>query len=535
MFDLIIRNGRVIDGTGAPWMRSDIGIQGEHIAAVDNLGKAEAREVLDVAQSVVCPGIVDIHSHSDWAIASSPGADSTLRQGVTTEVMGNCGMSVFPVNERNRVLVENLLWKSGPDDTVRWTTMGEWFDCVEEAQPAINVVSLVGHGTIRSAVIGDESRFTTPDELEDMKQLLEQALDEGAAGLSSGLEYLPANQTTTQELIELNHVVARYGRMYATHMRDRAFWFVQSVQECIDIADRTGVAFQCSHMGAKPGPGDRDMVQRTVQNMLLDARNRGIDILADVNHVYQWGNGGLLPFLPPWATAEGIAKAHEYLNDPRMRKRIKEDFDRYWLHPREGRWDDIRLRWAPNSPQWEGMTIGEISRQVGRDGYDVIMDILDAEPEMQCMANGLEYTEETVRLQATSPLFAIASDTTALTPTGPLASYAAHPHHYGWVPHVLARWVREWKWLSLEEAIRRMTSLPAMRVGLRDRGLIRPGMYADLLIFDDLKIVDTSTFENPISFPEGIRTVVLNGQVAVRDGEPTGVRAGKVLRFGSAA
>jgi len=531
MFDLIVRNGRVMDGTGAPWMRGDIGIKGERIVAFGHLDGAEAVEVLDVGDNVVCPGIVDIHSHSDRAIASNPGADSTLRQGVTTEVMGNCGGSTAPIGDRNRAMVENRLLKAKPDATATWTSIAEWFDRVEEAQPAINVVSLVGHGTIRAAIIGDESRFTTPGEIETMKALLDKALDEGAAGLSSGLEYLPANQTSTEELIELCHVVARHGRMYATHMRDRSFWFVASVQECIHIADETGVAFQCSHMGAKPGPGDRDLVQQTVQNMLLDARNRGIDILADVNHVYQWGNGGLLPFLPPWATAEGIEKAHEYLKDPRMRDKIKGDFDRYWLHPREGRWDDIRLRHAPSSPQWEDMTIGEISRQEGRDGYDVIMDILDADPNMWAMANGLEYTEETVRLQATCPLFAIASDTTTLAPTEPLASFAAHPHHYGWVPHVLARWVREWNWLSLEEAIRKMTSLPAARVGLKDRGLIRPGMYADLMVFDDLRILDTSTFEHPISFPQGIHYVVVNGQVAVRQGEPTGIRGGKVLRF----
>jgi N-acyl-D-amino-acid deacylase len=531
MFDLIIRNGRVIDGTGALWMRGDFGIQGERILAVGHLGEAEAVEVIDVGGNVVCPGIVDIHCHSDRAIASNPGADSTLRQGVTTEVMGNCGTSMAPVNGHNRAIVENRFLKVRRGDSVNWATMAEWFDRVEEAQPAINVASLVGHGTIRAAVIGDQSRFTTPEEVEAIKALLEQALDEGAAGLSSGLEYLPANQTSTEELIDLCRVVARYGRMYATHMRDRSFWFVESVQECIHIADETGVAFQCSHMGAKPGPGDRDLVQQTVQNMLLDARNRGIDILADVNHVYQWGNGGLLPFLPPWVTAEGIEKAHEYLKDPTMREKIKGDFDRYWLHPREGRWDDIRLRRAPSSPQWEDMTIGEIMRREGRDGYDVIMDILDADPNMSAMANGLEYTEETVHLQATSPLFAIASDTTTLAPTEPLASFAAHPHHYGWVPHVLARWVREWNWLSFEEAIRKMTSFPAARVGLSDRGLIRPGMYADLMVFDDLKVLDTSTFENPISFPEGIHYVVVNGQVAVRQGEPTGVRAGKVLRF----
>jgi N-acyl-D-aspartate/D-glutamate deacylase len=178
------------------------------------------------------------------------------------------------------------------------------------------------------------------------------------------------------------------------------------------------------------------------------------------------------------------------------------------------------------------MTIGEISRETGRDGYDVIMDILDADPEMQAMANGLEYTEETVRLQATSPLFAIASDTTTLRSSGPLSRYAAHPHHYGWVPHVLARWVREWQWLPLEEAIRKMTSFPAARIGLRDRGLIRPGMAADLFVFDEHEILDTSTFDEPISFPMGIHYVLVNGQLAVRGGEPTGIRAGHVLRFG---
>jgi N-acyl-D-amino-acid deacylase len=531
MLDLLIRNGRVIDGTGAPWMRGDVGIKGERIVAFDHLGDAAAVEVIDAKGDVVCPGIVDIHCHSDRAIVANPGADSTLRQGVTTEVMGNCGMSMAPVNERNRAKVESQMLRAKPDDTVGWTTMAQWFDRVEEAQPAINVASLVGHGTMRAAIVGDQNRFTTPEEIEAMKALLEQALDEGAAGLSSGLEYLPASQTSTEELIELCHILARYGRMYATHMRDRGFWFVGAVQECIDIADKTGVIFQCSHMGAKPGPGDRDALQQTVQHMLLDARNRGIDILADVNHVYQWGNGHLVSLLPPWVTEEGFEKAHEYLRDGEVRERIKGDFDRYWLHPREGRWDDIRVRHASHSPQWEGMTIGEIMRQERRDGYDVIMDVVDAEPDMHVLVNGLEYTQETVRLQATSPLYAIASDTTTLAPTEPFASYAAHPHHYGWVPHVFARWVREWNWLSLEEAICKMTSFPAARVRLKDRGLIRPGMYADLMIFDDLKILDTSTFENPIGFPEGIHYVVVNGQVAVRHGEPTGVRAGKVLRF----
>ncbi|MGQ9599119.1 MAG: N-acyl-D-amino-acid deacylase family protein [Anaerolineae bacterium] len=531
MFDLIIRNGRIIDGTGAPWIHADIGVRGARIGAVGNLANAEADKTIDARGLVVCPGIVDIHSHSDWTLGFYPAAESTLRQGVTTEVVGQCGMSVFPVNERNQARVSGLLWKANPDDRPTWRTIADWFDTIEAAQPAINVAALVGHGTLRSAVIGDASRYTEPHEIQAMVRLLEEALDQGAAGLSSGLEYLPANMTSTEELIELNRVVARYGRLYATHMRDRGFWFLESVQECIHISEVTGVALQCSHMGAKPGPGDRDLVQQTAQNMLLDARNRGVDILADVNHVYQWGNGGLLPFLPPWVTAEGIAKAHDYLRDPEARARIKADFDRYWLHPREGRWDDIRLRRARSSPQWENMTIGEIMRQTGRDGYDVILDILDADPEMEAMANGLEYTLETVRLQATSPLFAIASDTTTLPSSGPLASYAAHPHHFGWVPHVLARWVRERKWLTLEEAIRKMTSFPAWRAGIRERGLIRPGMYADLMVFDELKVQDTSTFEEPVSLPIGIHHVVVNGQLAVYHGELTGVRAGMVLRF----
>jgi len=530
MFDLIICNGRVIDGTGSPWMHTDIGTEGERITAMGCLDEADARDVIDAGGHIVCPGIVDLHSHSDWTLASYPQAESTLRQGVTTEVVGNCGLSVYPVNDLNHNRVENLLWKTSDAPAPTWQTIAGWFDAVQDARPATNVAALVGHGTLRAAVIGGASRNTTPDEVTNMKRLLEEALEQGAAGLSSGLEYFPANQTSTEELIELNHVVARYGRLYATHMRDRGFWFVPSVQECIHIAEATGVAFQCSHMGAKPGPGDRDRVQQIVQGMLWDARNRGIDILADVNHVYQWGNGGLLPFLPPWVTVEGIAKAHDYLKDPAMRARIKADFDRYWLHPREGRWDDIRLRRARSSPQWEGMTIGEIMRQEGRDGYDVIMDILDADPDMEALANGLEYTLETVRLQATCPLFAIASDTTTLPSTGPLTKYAAHPHHFGWVPHVLARWVRERQWLSLEEAIRRMTSFPAARAGIRDRGVLRPGMYADVMVFDDLKVEDTSTFEEPVSLPIGIHHVVVNGQVAVRDGELTGVRAGKVLR-----
>jgi len=531
MFDLIIRNGRVVDGSGAPAMRGDIGICGDRITAWGHLAGAEAKKTLDVAGNIVCPGIVDLHSHSDWSILSNPGAESTLRQGVTTEIVGNCGMSMAPVTARNLRQVESRYWKAYPEQAVTWKSVGEWMDQVESARPAINLAVLVGHGTLRSAVMGTESRFSTDAELTAISRLLEKAIDEGVAGLSSGLEYLPANQTSTEELITLNRIVAQRGRLYATHMRDRAFYFVPSVQECIHIAETTGVAFQCSHMGAKPGPGDRDEVQKTVIGMLEDARNRGVDILADVNHVYQWGNGGLLPFLPAWVTANGIEQAHRYLKDPEARARIKADFDRYWLHPREGRWDDIRLRYARSSPEWEGMTVGEISRRTGRDGYDVIMDILDADPDMECMANGLEYTLETVRLQATSPLFAIASDTSTLAPVGRLHEYAAHPHHYGWVAHVLSRWVRERRWLSLEEAIRKMTSFPAARVGIKDRGLIRPGMQADIMIFDELKILDRSTFEEPLLCPVGIQYVIVNGQLAVQDGEPTGVRAGKMLRF----
>jgi N-acyl-D-amino-acid deacylase len=531
MFDLLILNGQVIDGTGTPWQGLDVAIQGDRIAAMGRLDHAAAKKRIDAAGLIVCPGIVDLHSHSDWSIPFAPEADSTLRQGVTTEVVGNCGLSVMPVNDRNRQIARNNLWKSHPEDDIRWTTMESWFDYLDEMQPAQNIISLVGHGTLRAMVIGDESRFTTDEEISAMQTILRESLEMGAAGLSSGLEYLPANRTATHELVRLNEVVAEYGRIYATHMRDRAFYFVRSVQECIDIAEETGVAFQCSHMGAKPGPGDRDLVQQTVMNMLADARNRGVDIMADVNHVYQWGNGGLLPFMPPWVTAEGIAKAHDYLQDAKKRAAIKADFDRYWLHPREGRWGDIRLRWAPSSPQWEGMTIAEIMAKTGRDGYDVIMDILDADPEMQCMANGLEYTRETVRLQAQSPLFAIASDSSALTATGGLSRYAAHPHHFGWVPHVLSKWVREWGWLSLEEAIQKMTALPAARIGLHDRGILRPGMKADLMVFDPLRITDTSTFENPIQFPQGIHQVILNGESVLQDGEPTGARNGRVVRF----
>jgi N-acyl-D-amino-acid deacylase len=530
MLDLVIINGRLIDGSGAPWVRADIGISGDRIAACGNLKYVEAGKVVDARGMIVCPGIVDIHTHSDWAIAANPSADSTLRQGITTEVMGNCGMSVAPISSRNRDIVRGMLW-SGPHFEPDWETFGDWLQRVEDAHPAINVACLVGHGTIRSAVIGDENRYTTPDELERMKALLREALEQGAAGLSSGLEYLPANQTTTEELVHLCQIVAEYGRLYATHMRDRGFRFLESVQECISIAEETGVAFQCSHMGAKPGPGDRAKIQLTAQSMLEDARNRGVDILADVNHVYQWGMGMLVCLLPPWVTAEGLGKAHEYLRDAEARRKIKADFDRYWLHPREGRWDDIVLKRASHSHRWEGMSIGEISQQVGKDGYDVIMDILDAEPDLKTLASALEYSMDVIQLQAESPLFAIGSDTTTLSAAEPFASYVTHPHHFGSVPHVLAFWVRERRWLTLAEAIRKMTSFPALRVGIRDRGLVRPGMFADILVFDEEKVRDTSTFDNPISYPEGIKHVIVNGQTAVRDGEPTEKRAGRVLRF----
>lgn len=526
--DVIIRNGRVVDGSGAPWVRADVGIEGERIAAIGNLRHAQATREIDAGGKIVAPGFIDCHSHSDWSLLANRGADSSLMQGVTTEIVGNCGLSYAPVSPLNRARIETDVARTSPGATVSWTTFGEYLDHVRAGGIGANFAFLAGHAAIRSAVIGSEERAASPEEMVQMERLLAQALEEGALGLSTGLEFVPGRAATAEELIALSRVVARYDRIHACHQRTRNERFVDSVNEIIGICEAAGARLQISHNNQRPGAPDGAWEQTMVAQEA--ARRRGLDVSCDTTS-YVAGLGLMAAVLPPWLFDQGPAIAAARLGDPVIREKVKADCHRYWLMIARREWDRVWLGRTTNSQEYFGKSFAEIGELMGRDPMDAYLDILMREGAGIADAGmfGQVKTPEHLRELMQHPLVAIEADAWTASATGPLAELANHPASFGWTARVLGEYVRERRWLTLEEAILKMTAMPAAKFGLRDRGLLRPGLAADLVVFDPETIRDNASFERPAVYPSGIEYVFVNGRPAVDGGRLVGVRAGRVL------
>ena len=532
MHDVIIKNGFLIDGTGSPWFRADISIEGERIAEIGDLKSAEARETIDATGLIVSPGLIDTHNHSDFSIVIDGKAQSMVRQGVTTVVQGNCGSSPAPVKDPEELRIRaRALYQ--PD--WKWRTLGEYFDRLESQGISLNVIQIVGHSNIRVYVMGYEDRQPTKKELEEMKELLTNAMEEGAVGISTGLIYIPSCFSDTDELVELSKVIAKYNGIYATHERTLGEEMFDAVKEAIEIGERAGVSVVVSHMN--PAPPLYGRVNEMVK-MIEDARSRGVDVTAD-SVVYTVGQTGLLALLPNWARDGGIDKIIERLSSKETREKIKQDTLKYGAKTggsgkrylaQSGRWNKLWLDGTLKNTDLNGKSFEEVARIRNQDHFDAYFDLI-IEERGHGSVLGEDKSQEDLDYLMQHPLIIPESDGIALAPYGVLGEGKSNPRSYGWAAHILGRYVRERGILRLEEDIRKLTSYPASRFKIKGRGLLKEGMYADILVFDADRIIDKATLDDPYQYPDGIEYVIVNGQVVVERGEHTGALPGKILKY----
>lgn len=523
MLDLIIRNGRIYDGTGNPWFWSDIGISDGLIVEIGNLRGQLAGAEIDAAGRAVAPGFIDIHSHSDIVLLANPRAESKIRQGVTTEVIGQCGYSVAPLlgealDDRRRA-VESY------DLKLTWQTMKDYLQAMQDASPSVNVVAVTGHGTLRRGVVGSVDRPAEPAEIEEMRQLLRESLLQGSWGFSTGLIYPPGTFAGTDELTAISQVLGEVGGTYMSHIRGEGDTLLESVAEAIRIGEEAGAPVQISHHKAIGRPNWGKVKESLA--MIEAARERGVEVTCD-QYPYVATSTGLSAILPNWVHDGGAKAVLARLRDAAVRARIKAELDPE--RERRGGWHQVVVSSVRSdvNREVEGKTLVEIAHLRSTSPAEAAFDLL-VEEELDVGMIGFGMCEEDVVTVMTHPITMIGSDGSSLAPYGRLAQGKPHPRNYGTFPRVLGKYVREEKVLSLEEAIRKMTAAPGRKLGLWNRGLIRPGKAADLTVFDPDTVEDVATFIEPHRYPRGIEYVVVNGQVVIDKGEHTGARPGRVL------
>jgi N-acyl-D-amino-acid deacylase len=531
-FDVLILNGRIVDGTGAPWFRGDVGITGDRIAAVGALSEATAATRIDAANLVVAPGFIDMLGQSEFNVLVDPRAASKLLQGITTEVTGE-GSSIAPVNDR--IIQEGAANAAHFGVAQDWRTLADYFRRLEQrSRPAINVATFVGAGGLRNYVIGKDDRPATAADLDRMKQLVAQAMEEGALGLSTSLQYVPDRFASTDEIVALATVAARYGGVYFTHQRSESVRIFDSLDEVFAIADRAKIPAEIWHLKTayKASFGRMPEVLKRIEA----ARARGLDVTAN-QYPYTRASNGLDSCLPLWAREGGLEKTLARLKDPATRDRIKHDMDDPNATTWENQWyganggDGVMLSTVlnPDLRKYEGMTLTAIGKAMGKDPRDAVIDLVIADRGESSVITAI-MDEEDVRTALKHPLVGVGTDSGAKAEDGRLSENKSHPRAWGSFPRILGHYVRDEHLLTLEEAIRKMTSKAAARVHLTDRGLLRPGMMADLTIFDAATIRDVATFDQPNRYSVGVRHVFVNGRRVVADGAITAERPGRPLR-----
>ena len=519
--DLVIRGGLVVDGTGAPPYEADVVISGDRIRDIGRFPGVEGAEVLDATGLIVAPGFIDIHSHSDFTLLVDPRAVSSISQGVTMEVIGNCGYGCSPISDP--LVARHVIYGYRPDYPITWTDTAGYLSCLEDAAPAVNVVTLVPNGQLRLSVVGNEPRPANHDERKRMKDLLRQGLDQGAHGYSTGLEYGTELGAPEEEIGELCTVVAAAGGLYATHTRNRDEAAVEAIAEAIRTADRAGVRLQISHLTPRGGQEDLERAIALVDG----ARDRGVDVAFDM-HTRLFGTTYLNVLLPPWVLEGSKHEVAKRLVDPAIRDRMKSFRS---LISAFNNWDKVVLLDNPAFPEFSRRSLGDISREMEKDPFDCAYDILLGEIDHlhRPMIIIHSYTEDLLKHTYQHTLCGIGSDATALAPDGPLAESSFHGS-YTWSSWFYRRMVRETGTFTLPEGVRKLSGLAAERLGLRDRGVVRKGSYADLAIFDPDTFGETGTTFEPNQTATGMAHVVVNGVLTLREGKLTGRRGGSVLR-----
>jgi N-acyl-D-aspartate/D-glutamate deacylase len=525
MLDVLVQNGQVIDGTGAPRYRADVGIQSGRFVAVGTLGGAKAETVIDAAGCVVTPGFVDMHSHADLTLPVWPTADSMVRQGITTTVIGQCGLSPAPLLDGTRAqMVEMMDSKEAPLPWDEWSTLGDYLDYLRRAGISINAIPLVGQGTVRAAVMGYAAGPASEEQIAQMQQLVIGAMQDGAIGISAGLIYPPGSYAATEELIAVTRPVGDRGGTYFSHIRGESDTLLDAVAEAIRIGRETGAAVQISHFKA----AGRKHWPRSPQALaLIDrARAKGQDVTADM-YPYLAGSTGLAALLPEWTQEGGKAMLLQRLRDPQTRKQMAAE-----MHTRgfasAVEWDGVLISSSPANRTYEGCRIADLAAERTTDAYTWVFDAL-LELALDASIIVFHSSEDNRRQELRHPAMMIGTDGSGLADRGPLSGGKPHPRNYGTFPRVLARYSRELGVLSLEEAIQKMTGLPAQKLHWSDRGLVKVGYRADLVVLDPDTVTDRATFEAPHQYPYGIPHVIVNGQPVVHHGVHTEARPGSVL------
>ena len=534
MLDILIKNGAVIDGTGKAAFEADVGVVEGRIAIVAEGVEIEpeAKRTIEARGLHVAPGFIDPHTHSDLTLLADPRAESKVRQGVTTEVVGNCGFSPAPLAGAAVGEAQADARNIGVD--VTWTSMDEYLERLRQPGTAVNVVPLVGHNTVRGSVLGYDDVQPMQEQQAEMERLVAEALEQGARGLSTGLFYPPGCYTHTGEVIELARVAARYGGICASHIRNEGDQLLEAVTEAIEIGERAEIRVEIAHLKLH-GYRNWEGADRLLA-LLESTHSRGVEVGCD-QYPYAASATWLIAILPYWAQAGGARGVAERLNDPDVRARLREDWEenRVEWDDRSGvpGWSDILVTDCAPRPDVLGKSIAEIARLglIGTGGKDPLETAFDliviSEGQVSCV--WFDQLEDNVRTLMRSPLVAVGSDGESLSPHGVLGQRKPHPRSYGTFPRVLGRYVREEKVLSLEEAVHKMTSVTAERFDLTGRGVIREGARADLVLFDAQTVADRATFTDPHQYPAGIPYVVVNGVVVIDQGRHTGALPGRVL------
>ena len=528
MDDLAIRGGVVVDGTGAPGHEADVVVRDGRVVAVEAGSTGPARRVIDARGQVVAPGFIDIHTHSDFTLPLNPRAEGKIRQGVTTEVVGNCGFSVAPALPGKAALLGEYLAASAPWLDFEETTFARYLDTFPPV--SVNTVMQVGHNTLRLMTVGMERRAATAGELAEMARLLEEALDAGALGLSSGLFTAPGNYAGAEEILALARVLRRREAAYASHIRDEANQVVPAVREAIAVAEATGIHVQIAHL--KLSGTDNWGGAAALLGEIAAARRRGLRVDCD-QYPYDTGTNPLRNLLPAWVQEGGVPAMLARLGQPDVRAQIRADIARNGLNNFGAipSWDAVRVAVSPHLPEHAGQTLGEIARRRGVDALDAVCDYIVAD-RGHTRILVCSMAEADVREIAGTPWVLVGSDGNALAPYGITSQGKPHPRYYGTFARVLGHCARELGLLTLPQAVHKMTGGAAAALGLADRGVLRPGAAADVTVFDPATIAERATYDDPHRYAAGVSTVVVNGTVVIDGGDHTGALPGRVLRFG---